>query len=179
MVYFITDGEYTKIGKAKCAYTRLKALQTANARVLSLLYSFPGGLPLEKKLHNYFKEYQSEANNEWFKIPHIKLRGMLVDYGMLDIAKASHDAKIINNSKAVPVSKLGKKKKELNKGHRSRVQSLLLEIRSQLKGNKMISYTPFVQKYKFSKKEISYFVRSARLSKDIYTHNSRVKVKKK
>ena len=117
MVYFITDGEYTKIGKAKCPYTRLKALQTANARVLSLLYSFPGGVNVEKKLHTYFKEYQSEANNEWFKIPHIKLRGMLVDYGMLDLAKASHDARIINNKKAVPVSKLGKNKKELRAGH--------------------------------------------------------------
>lgn len=67
-VYFITDGEYVKIGVATNVEKRLKGLQTANARKLSVLYSYPSAWPYveESKWHEQYKD--RHVRNEWFDI---------------------------------------------------------------------------------------------------------------
>ena len=70
-VYFISDGEYVKIGKANDIKDRLNSLQTANARKLRLLFAFTTkdsskALELEAILHNRYNEFKAEG--EWFKI---------------------------------------------------------------------------------------------------------------
>ena len=70
-VYFISDGEYTKIGIAESLQKRLKGLQTANARKLYPLYVVKVNRPaeahaLEIKLHKFFRD--KNTIGEWFDI---------------------------------------------------------------------------------------------------------------
>jgi T5orf172 domain. len=66
MIYFITDGEYIKIGYTRTyPIIRLKELQTGNPKPLKLLATMEGGLSLEKELHNTFRPYK--AQGEWFR----------------------------------------------------------------------------------------------------------------
>lgn len=66
-VYFITDGEYIKIGISNDTRSRLKSLQTANARKLRVAAIVPyGGIELETELHLQFAHLR--AKGEWFKI---------------------------------------------------------------------------------------------------------------
>lgn len=79
-VYFITDGEYVKIGKGLPVH-RMKSCQTGNARRLRLLFTIPigpipkdsteawrisAGRTAEDILHNLFGKYN--INGEWFDI---------------------------------------------------------------------------------------------------------------
>lgn len=68
-VYFLTDGEYTKIGIAASLPNRIKQLQTGNARVLKAMYIIPcesqkEALKIEKDLHTHCKN--NSINGEWF-----------------------------------------------------------------------------------------------------------------
>lgn len=70
-VYFITDGEYIKIGKAKNPEKRLGEIQTGNGRPLELLWKIPcknekASLALEQRLHVWYGDYQTVG--EWFNI---------------------------------------------------------------------------------------------------------------
>jgi len=69
MVYLITDGTYTKIGKAdgglEGVNKRLQSLQTGNPKNLSLKKAFKGSYELESLLHKSLSNYR--INGEWFK----------------------------------------------------------------------------------------------------------------
>lgn len=68
IIYFITDGEYVKIGVTTDLNKRLRGLQTGNPRRLKVLYSFTTDWPytVESKLH---KKYENKnVGNEWFDI---------------------------------------------------------------------------------------------------------------
>ena len=70
-VYFISDGEFIKIGIANSVKKRLNGLQTANARKLNILYVIRVCKPseahaIETKLHKYFHEQNTIG--EWFSI---------------------------------------------------------------------------------------------------------------
>lgn len=70
-VYFISDGEYIKIGISSDIQSRLASLQTANARDLILCHSIllngrDEAQYFEGVLHQEFAEYR--AMGEWFKI---------------------------------------------------------------------------------------------------------------
>jgi len=70
-VYFISDGEYIKIGKAVDPYKRLAEIQTGNPRRLSVVsmipcYSSSAAHELEHFLHNSFRS--KRAVGEWFDI---------------------------------------------------------------------------------------------------------------
>lgn len=71
-VYFITDGEYVKIGISIEVRGRLSGLQTANARPLLVAGVIPyGGQDFEAALHKKFAHLR--AKGEWFKIaPELK-----------------------------------------------------------------------------------------------------------
>ena len=64
MVYFITDGRYTKIGVAEDPNKRVKELQTGNPFKLSLAKVIDGSYEEEKQLHDMLHLYQ--INGEWY-----------------------------------------------------------------------------------------------------------------
>ena len=70
-VYFITDGNYIKIGMAASIPTRVKQLQTGNPNRLSVLYLIDAKTQheagkIERKYHELFKHKQKLG--EWFDI---------------------------------------------------------------------------------------------------------------
>lgn len=70
-VYFITDGDYIKIGVAASLPNRIKQLQTGNPRKLKAIYviaakSQRDALKMEADFHNYFRNKQ--CIGEWFSL---------------------------------------------------------------------------------------------------------------
>jgi hypothetical protein len=66
MVYFITDGEFIKIGKSENPIKRMKKMQTGNARELKMLgYYEDYDEELEGYIHKSFSEYR--VRGEWFR----------------------------------------------------------------------------------------------------------------
>ena len=70
-VYFITDGQYVKIGTTNDLNMRLKFLQTGNPRELSILHSVFCNNPFqtESMYHELFKN--RHVLNEWYDIKDI------------------------------------------------------------------------------------------------------------
>lgn len=68
-VYFISDGEYVKIGKG-LPNARIKQMQTGNARELTVLFTIPVGQHMsgaaEYLMHQLFKPWH--VRREWFDI---------------------------------------------------------------------------------------------------------------
>lgn len=70
MIYFVSDGEFVKIGfcqgtRVDLEGRRLRVLQIGNARQLKLLAIMPGDHAMELKLHERFAE--ERVRGEWFK----------------------------------------------------------------------------------------------------------------
>ena len=77
-VYFITDGEFVKVGRGITPLERMKGLQVGNPRELRLLFTIPFGRPAlhegkmyqatnaEDQLHELFNEYH--IRGEWYDI---------------------------------------------------------------------------------------------------------------
>lgn len=89
-VYFISDGEFIKIGKANNVELRLKQLQTANARKLTVLKTIPfitekDAFDTEQFLQVAFAEH-SICDGEWFHIEALTLN------------KALNQIEYVNNS---------------------------------------------------------------------------------
>lgn len=69
-VYFISDGEFIKIGFANNWVVRRRDLQIANARKLIALLVFEGGFRMEAHLHSLFSAHR--VLGEWFRpVPEI------------------------------------------------------------------------------------------------------------
>lgn len=56
-VYFISDGEFVKIGKADDPDKRFSSIKTSNPKPLKLLYTMKGDWKLESFLHELFADY--------------------------------------------------------------------------------------------------------------------------
>ena len=68
-VYFITDGEYIKIGYTKNhPKKRLKQLNTGNDKKLFLLGYILGNMSKEKELHKKFGRLRVRNSSEWFNV---------------------------------------------------------------------------------------------------------------
>lgn len=67
MVYFISDGVFTKIGSTKNVNNRLIELQAGNVRKLSVLRTIEGGIDTERSVQKYFDKYLSRG--DWYEIP--------------------------------------------------------------------------------------------------------------
>lgn len=65
MVYFITDGEFIKIGKANDPNQRLSELQTGNPKSLWIIKQIKGDEKQERMLHQVFKTWHHRG--EWFR----------------------------------------------------------------------------------------------------------------
>lgn len=70
-VYFISDGEFVKIGISKDVQKRLADIQVGNPKPVSVLFSIPvrsksDALELECRLHNIYSDFAKCG--EWFDI---------------------------------------------------------------------------------------------------------------
>ena len=78
MIYFISDGEYLKIGYTSGdVETRISALQIGNARKLQLVGYIDGGRETEAILHRVFHEFN--VGGEWFLYNLEKIQAMNSD----------------------------------------------------------------------------------------------------
>ena len=64
-VYFMSDGEAIKIGKANDIKARLSGLQTSTHRPISVLGAVAGGYRKERLLHRMFADRR--LRGEWFE----------------------------------------------------------------------------------------------------------------
>lgn len=195
MIYFITDGEYTKIGKSNNPINRLKELQTANARVLRMLYVFDVPNNVEVKLHTLFYENATEANNEWFDLRDVNILTKLNVINipeLLDIKKAEFKARQLNKEIKVPVKKRNKidSYKKIrrsitnleyevwkgSKGKRIRVNKMISEIADIIRNKEdvIINYSKLASKYKMSRSDIREYIKYNHMSKKVFDHNERV-----
>lgn len=63
-IYFVTDGELIKIGRAVDVLARVRAMQTGSQRPLCVLATCTAHISLERRLHLHFKA--SHQGREWF-----------------------------------------------------------------------------------------------------------------
>lgn len=188
MVYFISDGTYTKIGKSKTPLKRIKALQTSNGNELRFVYLFDCKDTWEKKLHNLLKQYRTGSSNEWFDLRNVNHETSIKSLGNIvfnDISLAKFRANQLNNefykgdvhtgiARSNKINNLyGAKNKDK---HRTLRLELIEEIKLHLSTlkNKIISYDYYIKKYGFTKNEISFFMKGCKLSKSIFEHNQKV-----
>jgi len=78
MIYFITDGTYTKIGVADDPDKRRSELQTGNPYKLEVVFTMEGSYELENNLHTAFDNWR--MNGEWFNIPLYEWTEELVEF---------------------------------------------------------------------------------------------------
>lgn len=110
MVYFITDGFATKIGKADDVSQRLKTLQTANSRILKVALVFEGGLDDETGFQKIFFGKQTRALNEWYDMSPEEMIPRLIDkYGMHKVIKAIELSKNNKSNYDFPKDLIGAK----------------------------------------------------------------------
>jgi len=69
-LYFLTDGDYVKIGVSKNVNKRISELNTSSAKEIKLIakYCLPNPYSVEAILHQLLKRYR--VNGEWFDISH-------------------------------------------------------------------------------------------------------------
>jgi len=67
-VYFVSDGDAIKIGKANNPRSRLGGLQTSHYKPLRILGLMPGDETLERHLHGKFRKHH--IRGEWFRDCH-------------------------------------------------------------------------------------------------------------
>jgi hypothetical protein len=180
MVYFISDGIYTKIGKSKTPLTRIKDLQTSNANKLFFTHLFDVQDKYEKTLHKLFKNFKTESNNEWFNLKDVNiehiLKGNLFSIPQfLDIKLATFKASQFN-TKELKVFKQNQKVLSLETYEKSKVKKIIEDVKDCLKNKKKtrISYYKYIVDYGFTKEQISFFIKSAQLNKLVAKHNNNI-----
>ena len=83
-VYFVTDGEFVKIGSAASLPNRIKQLQTGNARKLKALFvvnveNQDEAIKTEHDIHKMFENYH--VSGEWFKLDQVDIERKLLKAG--------------------------------------------------------------------------------------------------
>ena len=180
MVYFISDGTYTKIGKSKTPLNRIKDLQTSNANKLFFTYLFDVKDKYEQTLHKLFKDYKTNSNNEWFDLREVNISKIIL--GNLSSIPQFVDIKLAEfkgsqfNIKSNEVFKQNQLSPNIDNFYKSKIKLLLEDIEYCLKNKKTtrISYHKYIVDYGFTKEQISFFVKSARLNKLVAKHNNNI-----
>jgi hypothetical protein len=167
MVYFVSDGIYTKIGKSKTPLNRIKELQTSNANKLFFTHLFD-------------VEYKTDSNNEWFDLRNVNIENILIGNlfkipQFIDIKLAEFKA-LQFNSKVNKTFKQNQNIPNTDSCDKSKIKLLLDDIKHCLKNKKntRISYHKYIVDYGFTKEQISFFVKSARLNKLVAKHNNNI-----
>lgn len=181
MVYFISDGTYTKIGKSKNPYSRIKDLQTSNPNKLFFTHLFDVKDKYEKVLHKLFKEFKTNSNNEWFDLRNVNIESVIVGSlknipQFVDIKFAEFKASQFN-IKQNEVFRQNQNIPDVEKCNESNIKKLLNEVKNHLETKKKIriSYHKYIVDYGFTKEQISFFIKSARLNKLVMNHNNKIK----
>lgn len=65
-IYFISDGDLVKIGRAVNVTKRLRAMQTSTVKPLTVLAAFLGHVSLEREIHRKFAT--ARVRGEWFTL---------------------------------------------------------------------------------------------------------------
>lgn len=101
-VYFITDGQYVKIGQTDNIEKRMKSLQTGNPKKLSLIHVIPTDEPnlIEWGLHKRYEKQR--VRGEWFDI----LGEVLATRGLDDPYLTPHDIELLLKVSHATVYKL-------------------------------------------------------------------------
>ncbi len=180
MVYFISDGTYTKIGKSKNPYSRIKDLQTSNANKLFFTHLFDVKDKYEQVLHKLFKQFKTNSNNEWFDLRNINIENIIIGSlrsipQFVDIKFAEFKASQFN-IKLNQVFEQNQNTPNIEKCNESDIKKLLNDIKTHLETKKKIriSYHKYIVDYGFSKEQISFFVKSAKLNKLVAKHNNNI-----
>jgi hypothetical protein len=181
MVYFISDGTYTKIGKSKNPYSRIKDLQTSNANKLYFSHLFDVKDKYEQVLHKLFKQFKTNSNNEWFHLKDINIELILNSSlknipQFVDIKLAEFKASQLNDkrNKDFRQNQIIPNIQDCNK---SKIKLILSDVEDCLKNKKdrRISYHKYIVDYGFTKEQVSFFIKSARLNKLVMNHNNKIK----
>jgi hypothetical protein len=90
-VYFISDGEFVKIGKSKNPDKRLREMQTGNPHKLELILVMEIGE--EWQYHDLFRSYN--FTREWFKIEG-ELAHFLTDNSAVEFVKIIITGKLLH-----------------------------------------------------------------------------------
>ena len=78
-VYIISDGEAFKFGVAKNPYERLKQLQTANSKTLTLEHYEEKNKPYQVEAFVHRSLHKYRTNGEWFEgLSYIDMRSALL-----------------------------------------------------------------------------------------------------
>lgn len=104
-VYFISNGDNIKIGKANNPLGRLKQLQTSSDSVLTILgviecYSDSDALQFEARLHIYFSKQR--LSGEWFNITEYDISAL--DLKLIDPPVISKSSYLTNPTESVEVT---------------------------------------------------------------------------
>lgn len=115
MIYFITDGEFIKVGTAGNVRARISGLTGGNARKLTLLASCGGGKRLEKRLHHVLPR-RAVPSREWYR-PSTVLSDLIASVAAGD-GSAEYLASLVEKMEA---SKAAAKAaaKESNRAHKA------------------------------------------------------------
>lgn len=117
MIYFISDGDAIKIGRARDVQARMKALAIGCSRPLSLLASVEGGPAHEAKAHTDLAAYR--LNGEWF-MDCAEVRNAIANYVSYGIDASEpeelveDDAQIVTECRAAGLALLKKLESEGN-----------------------------------------------------------------
>ncbi len=76
-VYFISDGDYTKIGYTYYLPKRMEVLQISNARKLTLVYSYLTIAPKEDETAMHLKYASSHISGEWYDLKKICMKHLV------------------------------------------------------------------------------------------------------
>ncbi len=183
MIYIITDNKYIKVGKSNNPRKRLLNLQVANPNNLKFLFIFDINDKYEKFIHSLLKRNKTKANNEWFNIGYDELYNILKKRNnIFDVEKAIHKANLLNSTLYKNINnfnKLNKKNNIIEKSGnklKEKIKYILNDIRYILENNKetIISYNQYIKDTGLTKEEISFYVKSAKLSKKVFDHNKKL-----
>lgn len=64
-LYFISDGQHVKVGRAISVLNRLRALQVSHAKPLTVIAAVPSNHAVERDVHRAFRDFREKG--EWFR----------------------------------------------------------------------------------------------------------------
>lgn len=176
MIYFITDGIYTKIGQSENVSRRLFELQTGNAHKLKVSIVISDAITTERKWHKIFSSYKTAADNEWFNITNeqinIELNKRFSQEQLTSYEKYTVECVGQNNFKSILDIKINTKtiKKIHNKLITTDVNEWLVN-----KKHSPITYEYLCNKFEMTVDEIKSILKKDNLLEKMMRHNSSYK----
>lgn len=99
-VYFISDGEFVKIGYSANPDGRLGEIQTGSPKLLTLIATMPGDTELEQAFHYRFAEYRTVG--EWFQITGLLAELLTVLCKVFPVSKPKKETVVLQDAERQP-----------------------------------------------------------------------------